>query len=294
MLKKNLYALGMALFIIITLLLFNITLIFEDDGFVTGQLEQQKASEKVENAFEIDRNIRDYITTINELNTTQLSEREILHLEDVKSLYNAGQIVAALFFFLIFLGFFYRLAPPVWQQGVWLFCVMFLLLALSALARNYFDFMFTLFHKVFFTNDLWILYPHHVMINIYPQEFFLNSFLLAIKRTFFMGLTISVLLTATFFFRFKKKEKQKTEEKTSSSSSLSQSIKLSSPLLSPLSSLSSSPSTERAREKAREKAKEKIKSKKQKTNQTDKNNKNKTNKKKTTKSKKQHNEKEFF
>ncbi len=206
MLKKNLYAFGVALFIIVTLLLFNILLIFEDEGFVREQLEEQKATEKIENAFEIDKNIRGYLTTTSSLNTTGLSEREIKHLEDVKGLYNAGKTAVALFLFLIILSFFYKKGPKIWQQGVWVFGTVFSLFLISGLVANNFPYFFNLFHEVFFRNDLWILSPHHTMINIYPQQFFLNSFLVASQRTFFMGFVISILLVVISFFRINPKQ----------------------------------------------------------------------------------------
>ncbi|MFW6383185.1 MAG: DUF1461 domain-containing protein, partial [Nanoarchaeota archaeon] len=181
MLKKYLYPAGLAIFIIITLLLFNMLGIFSDSGFVTDQLEKNKATERIENAKEIDQNIRTYLTEpTQELNETKLTQKEILHLEDVKNLYTFGNILVALFFFLITLGLFYHLMPKLWEFGLVLFGVVVLFVGIGAIAQWQFDSLFTLFHKTAFTNDLWLLSPEHTLIKLYPENFFLNSFLKAV------------------------------------------------------------------------------------------------------------------
>lgn len=212
MLKKYLYTGGLALFIIITLLLFNILGIFTDQGFVTEQLEKNNATERISNAKEIDQNVRTYLTEpTKELNQTKLTQREILHLEDVKNLYTVGNILVALFFFLIALGLFYHLMPRLWEFGLVLLGFVALIVGLGAIAQWQFDSLFTLFHKIVFTNDLWLLSAEHTLIKLYPQEFFLNSFLKALDRTFIITLALSLIFLATGLFRLKKKPDEENE-----------------------------------------------------------------------------------
>ena len=114
------------------------------------------------------------------------SEREILHLRDVKHLfdrtYDAGW--ASLGFIVVFVGgaIAWRrrgagraLAAVGVQSGVGVTSV---LLVLGVVAISGFDGAFRQFHLVFFKNDFWQLSNRDRLIQMFPQDFFFESTLL--------------------------------------------------------------------------------------------------------------------
>lgn len=114
------------------------------------------------------------------------SERELLHLRDVKRLlnrtYDAGW--AALGFIVA-----YGLATIYWRRGAarrafgWAAlqagaAIVALIVALGVIALTGFDAAFRQFHLLFFTNDLWQLSADDRLIQMFPQDFFLETTLL--------------------------------------------------------------------------------------------------------------------
>lgn len=106
------------------------------------------------------------------------NKREILHMEDVKVLFGWGKLIRTISVVLaISLGlYFYHKKERYWAKGVFigLFSNWMILLALGMMI--YFDFnkYFTIFHHIFFTNDLWLLNPNtDLLIQMLPEEFFM-------------------------------------------------------------------------------------------------------------------------
>lgn len=114
------------------------------------------------------------------------SDRELLHLRDVKRLlnrtYDAGW--AALGFIVA-----YGLATIYWRRGAvrracgWAalqagVAIGALIVALGVIALTGFDAVFRQFHLLFFTNDLWQLSADDRLIQMFPQDFFLETTLL--------------------------------------------------------------------------------------------------------------------
>ena len=114
------------------------------------------------------------------------SERELFHLRDVKRLlsrtYDAGW--AALGFLVA-----YVLATISWRRGAvrraigWAalqagVTIGALMVALGVIALTGFDAAFRQFHLLFFTNDLWQLGSADRLIQLFPQDFFLETTLL--------------------------------------------------------------------------------------------------------------------
>lgn len=111
------------------------------------------------------------------------NEREIAHMEDVKGLFLAAialrricAIIAALCIALLLLlkADVRRVLPKMLRIGAGLFLVM--AAGLTAIISTDFTKYFILFHKIFFTNDLWILDPAtDLLINIVPEPFFMDT-----------------------------------------------------------------------------------------------------------------------
>lgn len=114
----------------------------------------------------------------NKLLRPQFNEREILHMEDVRELFNLARTIKYIGIALTIFSFVYfitkkqlKLLAKALLYGLFLNHILFFIIGLLA----YIDFnkYFTYFHLIFFTNDLWILNPKtDLMIQMLPENFF--------------------------------------------------------------------------------------------------------------------------
>ncbi|MFW5990957.1 MAG: DUF1461 domain-containing protein [Nanoarchaeota archaeon] len=180
--RRKIYPGLLAFLIFLVIILANTLFIFYDTSFVHNEFE--KLGVDVSNATKIDREIRDYLVgDKQELNTDFLNEKEKRHLDDVKRLFTLGKILLGLFVLIIAVIIFEMKGSEMPKTGIFLggFFVAFTCLALIVL--NFFDTSFIIFHKLFFTNDLWMMTPHDNIIQLYPQQFFMNTFGKIVKRS---------------------------------------------------------------------------------------------------------------
>jgi integral membrane protein (TIGR01906 family) len=133
------------------------------------------------------------------------NQREIDHMVDVRVLYlKVLQIRDVLLMFglvNIFALFAFRKKKVVEELNfglIWVsvgFGTMILLLGSFAIIN--FDAFWTAFHKVFFTNDLWLLDPYtDNLINMVPQEFFIDLIVMILIHFSLSLMSIFVLLKA--------------------------------------------------------------------------------------------------
>lgn len=128
--------------------------------------------------------------------------REIAHMEDVKGLFLGGLRLRRICLGLAGLGLLVlwrcrmlRLLPGALCAGTGLFfgaaCV------LAAVIASDFDRAFTVFHHLFFDNDLWILNPRtDLLVNIVPEPFFMDT-ATAIAGVF--GAAVALLFGVSLF-----------------------------------------------------------------------------------------------
>lgn len=126
------------------------------------------------------------------------NEREIAHMEDVRGLFLKGlkvrRLMAILAVVLIIFIAVRRKKDTVYilarafQVGTAVMAVV--VLALGILISTDFTKYFTIFHQIFFDNDLWLLNPAtDLLINIVPEPFFVDTAL-------YIGLIFAALLIA--------------------------------------------------------------------------------------------------
>ena len=126
------------------------------------------------------------------------NEREIAHMEDVRALFLEGllvrRIMAVLAVTLILFIAVRRKKDTVYilarsfQAGSAVIAA--LMLVLGLVISTDFTKYFTIFHQIFFDNDLWILDPAtDLLINIVPEPFFVDTAL-------YIGLIFAVPLAA--------------------------------------------------------------------------------------------------
>ena len=129
--------------------------------------------------------LSDITSTINgKQNINFFNEREIAHMEDVKELFLSGLriIFICIILNIILLIILFILSKKkiliYLANGMLLGSVVFLsiLLILGFIISTDFTRYFILFHKIFFTNDLWILDPTtDRLINMVPEGFFIDT-----------------------------------------------------------------------------------------------------------------------
>jgi len=108
------------------------------------------------------------------------NEREIHHMEDVLGLYDLARVIK-LASALVALGivFWFLSKEKAGFMGKWMALGIFanhlLLVLLGILIITDFTKYFTVFHEIFFNNDLWILNPRtDLLIQMLPEPFFVD------------------------------------------------------------------------------------------------------------------------
>ncbi len=144
------------------------------------------------------------------------SEREILHMEDVRELFIGAMRLRTVLLAVCMIGlilmaflekglrsFIYRLARSILiGTGILFLGLAVLLIAIS---RD-FTAAFTTFHHIFFDNDLWILDGNvDMLINIVPEGFFCDT-AIYIAAIFGACLVILILLCALGIVKTKRKK----------------------------------------------------------------------------------------
>lgn len=130
------------------------------------------------------------------------SEREIVHLRDIYDLVQFGlRALAGIGLFLVA----FTLAGIAWWRGCYwrtlagharagAVLTLGLLALLAAGSLLAFDRLFWLFHEISFRNDFWLLDPNqHYLINLFSQQFALDTVLLVAVATAVEALSLAVV-----------------------------------------------------------------------------------------------------
>ena len=149
-------------------------------------------------------NLLDYIQNKNNtLDSSWFSKKDILHMVDVKNLYLTANLILTTLTILI-IALFIILAIIFKRE--YFICLNFLfskiivlafllLFFLSVIASIDFNFFWISFHKIFFSNDLWLLSPSESnLIKMFPEDFFfllVKKIIIYIVSFFALALTIN-------------------------------------------------------------------------------------------------------
>ncbi|MBQ4347002.1 MAG: TIGR01906 family membrane protein [Firmicutes bacterium] len=138
------------------------------------------------------------------------NERELAHMVDVKELYVGGMklragfalAAAGLFILLLFTGELKRLPGAIWRMAL---AYIIFAAVLGILFTSDFNRYFTVFHLLFFDNDLWILNPAtDLLIRMVPEGFFFDT-VRNIVLIFFGTLLASLIVFYALGARMKKR-----------------------------------------------------------------------------------------
>lgn len=168
-----------------------------------GESELLESTKKLLDYLKGKRDNIDFKVTIKGEMVEFFSDRDKLHMVDVKNLFQIGNILRnglALFMGLVIIlfKFYKRLKIDIIKCvlfssiiGVVLFLILIILISID------FNRYFTIFHEIFFNNDLWLLDPStDRLVNIFPEEFFADTVIriLVFYFTTQLALFIIVLL----------------------------------------------------------------------------------------------------
>lgn len=128
------------------------------------------------------------------------NEKEILHMEDVYKLFVLDRIVYITLLIISLAGIIYKLSKKenyfFNMLRKYILISYALVISFLGICSLFFSESFIYFHKLFFSNDLWLLdYETDLMIRILPEEFFFTLFVNVLMIS-----TVAVILIY-FFLR---------------------------------------------------------------------------------------------
>ena len=128
-------------------------------------------------------NLLEYLTNKAELNTTWFSEKDILHMKDVRVLYNVS-FNLMIFFIIIFILSTILIALVYKNYAMFyitktfnktLLAFILLVIVLAGIISYNFTSFWIKFHQLLFANDLWLLSPEESnLIKMVPEQFFIS------------------------------------------------------------------------------------------------------------------------
>jgi integral membrane protein (TIGR01906 family) len=213
-LKYILSTLLVSIAIVVVLFIGSLQLIIFNDALFKWHYETHQVTETtkmtVPDLMTVTSELLDYIknkedhmvikSNIDGVNQEVFGEREKAHMIDVKNLYIGARNIQwfSLFLLITFIGFgvikskmaFSEILMRIRYVMPFLLTIMVGIGLLFALDFNKY---FTLFHELFFSNDLWLLDPKtDIMINMVPEVYFYTVVMLSLLL-FLVGMIITVI-----------------------------------------------------------------------------------------------------
>ena len=145
------------------------------------------------------------------------NEQDRLHMADVRNLFLGGlklrnyAVILATILMIVLMAKkadFRRLVPQGYLQALFVYLILAAILGVAMSID--FTSCFTLFHKLFFTNNLWIFDPEtDYMIRMLPEGFFLDM-VIRVGVIFIVLLAVPGVTAVVYSWKRKKKEISKT------------------------------------------------------------------------------------
>ena len=166
---------------------------------------EKRTSLSLEKIKEINLEIRSYFFNEKELLDIDIySDKEILHMKDVKSVMNfifdLGKILSIVFCILAFVlySYFKVYIYKLIFYSLSLFLSIMMFLGTSFLL--FFQELFIIFHEIAFNNDLWILNPKKdYLLMMYPEDFFRDVAILILVTSFILNVIVYILFRSLFY-----------------------------------------------------------------------------------------------
>ena len=166
---------------------------------------EKRTSLSLEKIKEINLGIRTYFFNEKELLDIDIfSNKEILHMKDVKSVMNfifdISKILSIVFCILTFVLYSYFRVYIYKLIFYSLSLFLSILVFLGASFLLFFQELFIIFHQIAFNNDLWILNPNEdYLLMMYPEDFFRDVAILILVTSFILNVIVYFLLRSLFY-----------------------------------------------------------------------------------------------
>ena len=166
---------------------------------------EKRTSLSLEEIKEINLGIRTYFFNEKELLDIDIfSNKEILHMKDVKSVMNfifdISKILSIVFCILTFVLYSYFRVYIYKLIFYSLSLFLSILVFLGASFLLFFQELFIIFHQIAFNNDLWILNPNEdYLLMMYPEDFFRDVAILILVTSFILNVIVYILFRSLFY-----------------------------------------------------------------------------------------------
>ncbi len=147
-------------------------------------------------------NLLGYLNEKNKLNTEWFSQKDILHMEDVKRLYNINFYIMISFIIIfiistILIVFLFKKNTIFYITKTFnkvLLAFILLIIVLAGIISYNFTSFWIRFHQLLFSNDLWLLSPDESnLIKMVPEEFFISLITTIILHILVLFVSLFVL-----------------------------------------------------------------------------------------------------
>ncbi|HCX64141.1 MAG TPA: TIGR01906 family membrane protein [Eubacteriaceae bacterium] len=191
-LKKGTYLL-LVMIVPIVVLLSQVEVMVKWDSFYYNQYQANQVTQntgmEMDQLMQVTDKMQDYLlgdrkqfqveAVVDGESTLLFNEREIIHMDDVKKLFDGGLLIrniGAVIALGVMAYGLRRRDQMVLQALIYSVGFFFALMGIFALLMTLdFQSLFHRFHEIFFTNDYWILDPDKsVLINMVPLAFFMQ------------------------------------------------------------------------------------------------------------------------
>ncbi|MCF8018437.1 MAG: TIGR01906 family membrane protein [Vallitaleaceae bacterium] len=212
--KYILKSLLISIAIIVVLFIGSLQLIIFNDALFKWHYETHQVTETthmtIPDLMDVTHQLLDYIkdkedhmvieSRIDGINQEVFGEREKAHMVDVKNLYIGARNLQwfALLILIAFTGYGLTKSKMMFSKTLMhiRYVMPFLLasmIGIGILFATDFNKYFTIFHKMFFSNDLWLLDPKtDIMINMVPEVYFYTVVMMSLLL-FLVGMIITVI-----------------------------------------------------------------------------------------------------
>lgn len=146
---------------------------------------------------------------ININNKEIFNTKEKRHMEDVKTLYITGEKIFYIFLFISIIGFSFLIIVKkdiikiLTSSFTFITGIIFIFLIITIIKLNSnFLIFWNNFHKLIFTNNLWLLNLSDTLIKMFPSELFKNLVQIIIIR-FIISISIIEIILLIFYYKKK-------------------------------------------------------------------------------------------
>ncbi|MGI6545281.1 MAG: TIGR01906 family membrane protein [Fastidiosipilaceae bacterium] len=171
-----------------------------------SELELQQATTILLDYIRDDRGDLDLTVSVDGVDQPMFNEREVKHMIDVKVLYRNAMNVKWICLGTFVVGLVALIAIKKQDRAVLFFRAIKIALAVSLIAMSIvfifllvdFEQFWTSFHKVFFSNDLWILDPRTDNLILMVPSMFFNRLVKRIVVTFFGAILLLLIANVAY------------------------------------------------------------------------------------------------